>query len=104
MSRQDKNDAERVYEPIMAPTIVDNLAVRTLHQNVFTALRSGAPPWFTSVLRRFDEIGDLTDLGRRKMPGMMRNADGRYLTLTRRQYAKIRQAARRLTSPGEGKK
>jgi hypothetical protein len=38
------------------------------------------------------------------MPGMMRNADGRYLTLTRRQYAKIRQAARRLASPGEVKK
>lgn len=101
MVRQDRNDTERAFEPIMAPTIVDNIAVRTLHQNIFTSLRSGAPPWFTSVLRRFDEIGDLTDLGRRKMPGLMRNADGRYLTLTRRQFEKIRLAATRLTSPGE---
>jgi hypothetical protein len=101
MVRQDRNDAERVFEPIMAPTIVDNLAVRTLHQNIFTALRSGAPPWFLSVLRKFDEIGDLTDLGRRKMPGLMRNADGRYLCLTRRQREKIRMAANRLVSPSE---
>lgn len=103
MSRQDNGDTGRTYEPIMAPTLVDNIAVRTLHQNVFTSLRSGAPPWFVSVLRKFDEIGDLTDLGRRKMPGMMRNADGRYLTLTRRQYEKIRLAASRLATPGETK-
>lgn len=103
MSRQDNGDTGRTYEPIMAPTIVDNLAVRMLHQNVFTSLRSGAPPWFVSVIRKFDEIGDLTDLGRRKMPGMMRNADGRYLTLTRRQYEKIRLAASRLTATGEKK-
>jgi len=99
MVRQDRNDAERVFEPIMAPTIVDNLAVRTLHQNIFTTLRSGAPPWFMSVLRKFDEIGDLTDLGRRKMPGLMRNADGRYLCLTRRQREKIRLAATESVAP-----
>jgi hypothetical protein len=104
MVRQDRNDAERAFEPIMAPTIVDNLAVRTLHQNIFTSLKSGAPPWFMSVLRKFDEIGDLTDLGRRKMPGMMRNADGRYLCLTRRQREKIRMAADRLVSPQEEEK
>lgn len=104
MLRQDRNDAERAFVPIMAPTIVDNIAVRTLHQNIFTSLRSGAPPWFMSVLRRFDEIGDLTDLGRRKMPGMMRNADGRYLCLTRRQREKIRMAADRLVSPQEEEK
>jgi hypothetical protein len=104
MVRQDANDAARAFEPIMAPTIVDNIAVRTLHQNVFTALKSGTPPWFISVLRRFDEIGDLTDAGRRKMPGMMRNADGRYLCLTRRQREKIRLAASRLVSPQEEEK
>ncbi|HYM60542.1 MAG TPA: hypothetical protein VEZ11_06580 [Thermoanaerobaculia bacterium] len=101
MVRQDRGDAERAFEPIMAPTIVDNLADRTLHQNIFATLRSGAPPWFMSVLRRFDEIGDLTDLGRRKMPGLMRNADGRYLCLTRRQREKIRLASQRLVSPQE---
>lgn len=99
MVRQDANDAARAFEPIMAPTIVDNIAVRTLHQNVFTALRSGTPPWFVSVLRRFDEIGDLTDAGRRKMPGLMRNADGRYLCLTRRQREKIRLAASSTVTP-----
>jgi len=104
MVRQDRGDAERAFEPIMAPTIVDNIAVRTLHQNIFTALSSGAPPWFMSVIRKFDEIGDLTDLGRRKMPGMMRNADGRYLCLTRRQREKIRMASSRLVSPSEKEK
>jgi hypothetical protein len=106
MVRQDRGDAARAWETIMAPTIVDNLAVQSLHENIFTVLRSGAPPWFVSALRRFDEIGDLTDLGRRKMPGMMRNADGRYLCLTRRQLDKIRVAASRLVSrsaAGSGK-
>jgi hypothetical protein len=101
MMRQDANDAARFWEPIMAPTIVDNIAVRTLHQNIFTTLRSGTPPWFMTVLRRFDEIGDLTDAGRRKMPGLMRNADGRYLCLTRRQREKIRLASERLVSIAE---
>lgn len=98
MVRQDCNDAARVWQTIMAPSIVDNLAVQSLHQNIFSVLRSGAPPWFVSTLRQFDEIGDLSDLGRRKMPGMMRNADGRYLCLTRRQYEKIRLAASRMVS------
>ncbi len=95
MSRQDNGDTGRAFEPIMAPTLVDTLAVLNLHQGVFTTLRSGAPPWFVTVLREFNEIGDLTDLGRRKMPGMMRNADARYLVLTRRQRDKIRLAANR---------
>jgi hypothetical protein len=33
------------------------------------------------------------------MPGMMRGADGRYLTLTRRQLSIIRAVARRAVSP-----
>lgn len=101
MVRQDRGDTERAFEPIMAETIVDNLAVRALHQNIFASLSSGAPPWFISVIRKFDEIGDLSTEGRRKMPAMMRNADGRYLTLTRRQREKIRMASKRLTSTTE---
>lgn len=101
MSRQDHNDTGRAFEPIMAPTLVDTLAVLHLHQSVFMTLRSGAPPWFVTVLREFDEIGDLTDLGRRKMPGMMRNADARYLVLTRRQRDKIRLAANRTNGSSE---
>jgi hypothetical protein len=62
-------------------------------------LRSGTAPWFADVLRDYDEIGDLSAKGRRKMPAMMRGADGRYLTLTRRQASIIRAVARRAVSP-----
>jgi hypothetical protein len=93
MPSQDANDYGRLFEPIMATTIVDNLSVLALHQAVFTALRSGTTPWFVEALRQPEEIGDLTNKGRRKMPAMMRGADGRYLTLTRRQIDTIRQAA-----------
>ena len=102
MVRGDRMETARAWEPIMAPTIVDNLALRSLHQSIFTVLRGGAPPGFAGVLRRFDEIGDLTDHGRRKMPAMIRNADGRYLCLTRRQYETLRLAALR-ASRGGGK-
>ena len=81
----DRNSTNRRREPIMAPALVDDSAVENLHQSLLTALRSGTAPWFADVLRRYDEVGDLTDRGRRKMPAMMRGADGRHLTLTRRQ-------------------
>ncbi|MCY1073209.1 hypothetical protein [Archangium lansingense] len=95
MVRQDTADTGRLFEPIMAPSLVDNLTIKALHQNVFTALRSGAAPWFSDVLRRHDEVGDLSNKGRRKMPALMRGADGRALTLTRRQVDIIRKAARK---------
>jgi hypothetical protein len=95
MPAQDTNDTGRRYEPIMAPSLVDNLAVLNLHQSVIAALRSGTAPWFADVLRDWDEIGDLTAKGRRKMPAMMRGADGRYMALTRRQVDLIRKVARR---------
>ena len=84
MARQDVR-LGRAAEPIMAPAIVDSLAVRALHQSVFAALCSGSAAWFAEVLREFDEVGDLTNAGRRKMPAMMRGSDGLYLALTRRQ-------------------
>ncbi len=93
MPSQDSNDTNRFFGPIMAPTLADNLAVLALHQGIFGALRSGTRPWFVDVLRLPEEVGDLTDKGRRKMPAMMRGADGRYLTLTRRQIDTIRKAA-----------
>lgn len=94
MPSQDSNDTSRLFGPIMAPTLVDNLSIVALHQGVFAALRSGTRPWFFDVLRQPEEIGDLSDKGRRKMPAMMRGADGRYLTLTRRQIDTIRKAAK----------
>ncbi|HSY48840.1 MAG TPA: hypothetical protein VLC46_08520 [Thermoanaerobaculia bacterium] len=75
----------RAEEPIMAPAIVDSLALQALHQSVFAALRSGSAPWFGQVLRQYDDVGDLTDRGRRRMPAMMRGSDGLHLALTRRQ-------------------
>ncbi len=55
-------------------------------------MRSGTGTWFAGTLRKPEEIGDLSDNGRRKMPGMMRGADGRHLALTRRQIDTIAQA------------
>jgi hypothetical protein len=78
----------------MARALVDTVALEQLHMSLLLALRSGAAPWFADVLRDHDEVGDLTDRGRRKMPAMMRGADGRHLTLTRRQVALIRALVR----------
>lgn len=93
MVRQDTNDFERYYEPIAATSIVDNLALRALHERVFSALSSGTAPWFPDVLRRPEEIGDLSDTARRKMPALMRGADGRGLCLTRRHIDMVIKAA-----------
>jgi hypothetical protein len=90
MPVMDNVDANRASDPIMARGLVDNLTLLNLHQNVLTALRSGTAPWITDVLRNYDEVGDLTDVGRRKMPALMRGADGRHLALTRRQIDLIR--------------
>ena len=93
MVRQNTNDFERYYEPIMAASLVDNLALRALHERVFSALSAGGAPWFSEVLRRPDEIGDLSARSLRKMPALMRGADGRSLTLTRRQIDMVTKAA-----------
>jgi hypothetical protein len=93
MVSQDTNDFGRYYEPIMAVSLVDNLALRTLHERVFNGLATGAAPWFAQALRRPDEIGDLSNEGRRKMPAMMRGADARALTLTHRMINTVIKAA-----------
>lgn len=93
MVRQNTNDFGRYYEPIMAASIVDNLALRALHERVFSGLSTGAAPWFADVLRRPEEIGDLSGPGLRKMPALMRGADGRSLALTRRMVNTVIKAA-----------
>jgi hypothetical protein len=90
---QDSNDVGRAFAPIIAHSLVDNLAVRSLHQRVFAALQSGTAPWFAQVLRTPEEVGDLSDKGRRKMPPMLRGADSRALALTRRQIDTVEKAA-----------
>lgn len=93
MARHDAQGGRRL-DPIMAPSLVDSVALENLHQSLLVALRSGTAPWFADVLRDYDEIGDLSDRGRRKMPAMMRGADGQHLTLTRRQIDLIRTLVR----------
>lgn len=100
---QDTNDYRRLYAPVMASSLVDNLAVRALHERVYAALLSGSAPWFAQVLRQPEEVGDLSDKGRRKMPPMLRGADGRGLALTRRQSNKIIQAAQEKSCRDGGK-
>jgi hypothetical protein len=94
MVRQNTNDFERCYEPIAATSLVDNLALRALHERVFSALAAGGAPWFAQVLRRPEEIGDLSATALRKMPALMRGADGRSLTLTRRHIDMVVKAAK----------
>jgi hypothetical protein len=99
MAAHDQRQGRR-RDPIMAPSLVDDVALENLHQSLLVALRSGTAPWFADVLRDFDEVGDLSDRGRRKMPAMMRGADGQHLTLTRRQIDLIRTLMRGPIFPG----
>lgn len=96
MGRMDHLDVNRAAEPIQDPSIIDTLAIRSRHERVLLALESGSLAWFARVLREYDEVGDLSDEGRRKMPSLMRGADARHLALTRRQVNKVRAAARAL--------
>lgn len=100
MARMDILDYGRKSEPIFDPEVVDDLAIRTRHERVLLALESGSLAWFARVLREYDKVGDLTDEGRRKMPGMMRSADGRHLALTRRQVSKVKAMAEYLIATG----
>jgi hypothetical protein len=105
MVRQNTNDFERYYEPIAATSLVDNLALRALHERVFSTLAAGGAPWFAQALRQPEEIGDLSSAALRKMPALMRGADGRSLTLTRRHINMVIKAAEQVMFAGsrEGK-
>ena len=100
MARMDLLDLNRKSEPIFDPMVAESLAIRTRHERVLLALESGALAWFARILREYDKVGDLTDEGRRRMPGMMRNADGRHLALTRRQVSKVRAVAEYIVKTG----
>ncbi len=93
MARMDFLDVNRAGTTIVDPAVADSLAIRSRHERVLLALESGSLAWFARVLREHDEVGDLTDDGRRKMPALMRGADARHLALTRRQVNKVRTAA-----------
>jgi hypothetical protein len=93
MPEEEAADTQRAIRPVMAPGTVDTLAIMTLHEQVFAALRGRAAPWFLNLLRRPGEVADFTDRGRRKMPALMCGADNNYLALTHRQIDTIRKAA-----------
>ncbi len=93
MARMDFLDLNRALEPIVDPAVADSLAIRARHERVLLALEGGSLAWFARVLREYDEVGDVSNDKRRKMPALMRSADGRHLALTRRQVNKVRMAA-----------
>jgi len=93
MARMDFLDVNRAPAPIVDPAVADSQAIRARHERVLLALESGSLAWFARVLRDYDQVGDLSDDGRKKMPALMRGADSRHLALTRRQVSKVRSAA-----------
>jgi hypothetical protein len=103
MARDDYEMWGRALEPIVDPSLADNLAIRARHERVLLALESGSLAWFARVLRDYDKVADLSTASRRLMPALMRGADGNHLALTRLQVSKVRAAAelvRRLTPGG----
>ena len=102
MARMDFLDVKRALEPIVDPAVADSLAIRARHERVLLALESGSLAWFARVLRNYDEVGDLSNDVRRKMPALMRSADGRHLALTRRQVNKVRMAAEYFINMSQG--
>ena len=81
--------------PIMSRGLVDNLALRSLHESILGALNADTAAWFGQVLRDHTEVGDQRDTARRKMPAMMRGADGQLMALSRRQVDIVRKSATR---------
>ena len=80
---------QRPLRPVFSPPAADTRAIMALHQRVFAAVTSGSAAWFAKLLRQPEEVADLTDNGRRKMPALMCGADSNYLALTRRQIKAI---------------
>jgi hypothetical protein len=97
----------RAGEPVFPAAAAAYAAVERRHQRVLASLAGisapagspqrleaiGALQTMAEILRSFDQAGDLSDEGRRRMPAMMRNADGNYLAVTRRQRATVQKAA-----------
>jgi hypothetical protein len=102
MARMDYLDVNRALAPIVDPAVADSLAIRSRHERVLLALESGSLAWFARVLRNYDEVGDLSEDARRKMPALMRGADGRHMALTRRQVSKVQAAAQYFINLSKG--
>ncbi|QEL13646.1 hypothetical protein [Limnoglobus roseus] len=80
----------RARETIFPPGRADAKMVRQLHEGVVEQVAGGDASSVGGILRSPEKAGDLSNAGRRKMPGMMRGSDGLHLALTRRQAATLR--------------
>jgi hypothetical protein len=89
MPAEEAFGTERPLRPVFAPGGADTRTIAALHQRAYTALTSGSAGWFAQLLRQPEQIGDLSDEGRRKMPALMCSAESLYLALTRRQISAI---------------
>jgi hypothetical protein len=94
---------QRPLRPVFSPPAADTHAIMALHQRVFAAVTSGSAAWFAKLLRQPEEVADLTDDGRRKMPALMCGADSNYLALTRRQIKAIEKIGPPKTVPSASK-
>jgi hypothetical protein len=101
MARHD-NGFGRALEPIFPPTLTDYRTIRALHEGLLARVARGDVSGVVDLLRRHDRAGDLSDAGRRRMPGMMRGSDALHLALTRRQVALIDALTQPATPPVAG--
>ena len=90
MPAEEAFGVERPLRPVFSPDAADTRAIAALHQRAYTALTSGSAGWFAKLLRQPEQVGDLSDEGRRKMPALMCSAESLYLALTRRQISAIK--------------
>jgi hypothetical protein len=96
----------REFAPIFKEDKVDSGWIRTRHESVLGGLLRSANADMVKrlldKLRSYDQVGDLTDKGRRKMPAMMKGSDSLLLALTRRQFKTVKawqDALTRLPAP-----
>jgi len=95
----------RFFEPVFPTGRAEYSPVLSFHRAALLAVLNAQDldqpylPFFPGLLRKPDEIGDLTDDGRRTMPAMMRGSDGLELTVTRRQLRKLALASPSLPPP-----
>lgn len=84
----------RAWSPLFNPRdarSITNTAVTFAHRKLLKLILDdkALPKYVISFLRTYEKVGDYRDGYRRLMPGMMRNADGMLLALTRRMQSLI---------------
>lgn len=84
---------ERALEPVFGQGNAPYYRILQLHERLVQSWQQGFLPMSPTLIRSYDEAGDLSNEGRRKMPALMRGSDTLQLTLTRRQIETIRRAA-----------